>query len=152
MGDTRCRFTVLSIRGSDQLADVIAQHEAIGRPLALGSPGHTRRLFCADSMPRHDVRNETPHSAPAPPSFISSRAEKSRRKQAPAARSRSVPSHSTSRSLTESNSQPGVETGVSQEKSRPVAAFSFQVNNLQKIVGGVDGARTRDPRRDRPVF
>jgi hypothetical protein len=23
---------------------------------------------------------------------------------------------------------------------------------LQEIVGGVDGTRTRDPRRDRPVF
>ena len=60
--------------------------------------------------------------------------------------------HSTSRGLTESTSQPGVETGIEQEKSRPVAAFSFKINNLQKIVGGVDGTRTRDPRRDRPVF
>ena len=80
------------------------------------------------------------------------RAEGIGEKQAQAARSRSIPVHPISRSLTESNSQPGVETGIGQEKSRPVAAFSFQIHNLQKIVGGVDGTRTRDPRRDRPVL
>jgi hypothetical protein len=37
---------------------------------------------------------------------------------------------------------------------RPCAAtmFSFFFNGLGAVNGGVDGTRTRDPRRDRPVF
>jgi hypothetical protein len=38
-----------------------------------------------------------------------------------------------------------------QKKTIMLWLFALQINRL-KIDGGADGTRTRDPRRDRPVF
>ncbi len=47
--------------------------------------------------------------------------------------------------------QPSVPTGVptDQRKEKRVATKLLQPVDF---IGGVDGTRTRDPRRDRPVF
>ena len=39
------------------------------------------------------------------------------------------------------------------QKGKKKAANPFRINGLSHTTnGGVDGTRTRDPRRDRPVF
>ena len=43
-------------------------------------------------------------------------------------------------------------TLINERLTIQLQAVEMDINSVKRCAGGVDGTRTRDPRRDRPVF